>query len=395
VYISNTYRIYECIIFAVLSNTHFDIVIVGAGPAGCAAALALRNSGLTVALLDKSIFPRNKTCGDAIPGAAFKTLQQIMPEAIAQWQDVVAKKSITHSQVVTAKGNSIKVQWSSLAYNSTRVSWDNFLLELVKKNTETIVYEACNIKQINNTPSAITISTKQDVQFTASIIIGCDGAYSAVKKQLFTATIENMPAVAVRAYYTNINIAPNTNYFYSNNKIAQSYLWIFPVENNLYNVGFGIIPSAATQHIDVKKAFTDLLATDKNIQHLFAHNTALTKIEGFKLPLYKKQIAISTNRCMLCGDAAQLIDPIQGHGIDKAMESGRLAALQAIQCVAQNNFSAAFINKYDKQVYATIGKELQRNVKILKVLTKHAWLLDVAAKLSNIGFVNSWMKKLS
>jgi hypothetical protein len=69
--------------------------------------------------------------------------------------------------------------------------------------------------------------------------------------------------------------------------------------------------------------------------------------------------------------------------------------LQAIQCFAQNNFSAAYINNYDKQVYATIGKELQRNAKILKVLTKHAWVLDVAARFSKIGFINNWLKKLS
>ena len=55
----------------------FDVVIVGAGPAGCTLALALKDSGLRVALLDKSSFPRDKICGDAIPYEAYQTLKQI------------------------------------------------------------------------------------------------------------------------------------------------------------------------------------------------------------------------------------------------------------------------------------------------------------------------------
>jgi menaquinone-9 beta-reductase len=378
-----------------LTNTAADIIIIGAGPAGCATALALRNSGLRVILIDKHLFPRNKTCGDAIPGAAFKTLQKILPEALQDWQLLEQKKNITHSHVVSAKGNTVVVKWSGKAYNSTRMSWDNFLMNLVKKYSNTTILLEKNITKITATTVVVSVQINENETINAPLIIGCDGAYSIVKKHLFASPKEQMPAVAVRAYYQNLQLDNNVNYFYVNNKIAQSYLWIFPVEHNLYNVGFGIIPSIATKNIDVKKSFTDLLKTDKNISAIFTNTTALTKIEGFKLPLYKKQIAISTNRCMLCGDAAQLIDPIQGHGIDKAMESGRLAAMQAIQCFAVHQFDAKQLQQYDAAVYRTIGKELKRNVWLLKLLTNHAWILDIVAKLSSFGVMQKWIKKWS
>ena len=57
----------------------YDVAIIGAGPAGCACALALKDAGCKVALLDKQSFPRDKICGDAIPGRAVKTLKSIDP----------------------------------------------------------------------------------------------------------------------------------------------------------------------------------------------------------------------------------------------------------------------------------------------------------------------------
>src|SRR5262245_20317142 len=62
------------------NSDQYDVIIVGAGPAGCACAMALRNSGLRVALIEKHQFPRDKVCGDAIPGRAIKFLHEIDPQ---------------------------------------------------------------------------------------------------------------------------------------------------------------------------------------------------------------------------------------------------------------------------------------------------------------------------
>jgi menaquinone-9 beta-reductase len=376
-------------------HTSFDIIIIGAGPAGATCALALRNSGLQIALIDKEIFPRNKTCGDAIPGASFKTLAKILPSAIADWENYNSKQQIKESKIITAKGNSIYMPWSMKAYNSTRISWDDFLIQQVKNNTKTTVLEGQTIININKENNEIVVALINNQTITAKIIIGCDGAYSVVKKYLFSCKKETNQAVAVRAYYKNIALPNDANYFYTNSLVPQSYLWIFPVENNLFNVGFGITPTNASKKIDVKKTFATLLSADSNIKHLFVKATATTKVEGFKLPLYTKKIKISTSNCMLCGDAANLIDPIQGHGIDKAMESGRLAALQAMECFAQNNFSELLMQNYDANIYANIGKELQRNAKILTIITKFPWVIDGIAKAANLRWIKKWLRSLT
>ncbi len=69
----------------------YDVIIVGAGPAGCACALTLRDTDLKVALFDKKSFPRDKVCGDAIPGRAIKTLKDISPDFAAAFQKFAKK----------------------------------------------------------------------------------------------------------------------------------------------------------------------------------------------------------------------------------------------------------------------------------------------------------------
>jgi len=80
-----------------LNETHYDIIIIGAGPAGTACALALRESGLRVALVDKSTFPRDKTCGDAIPGPTLKVLRKLLPDSDEIFDQFAEKQRIQSS----------------------------------------------------------------------------------------------------------------------------------------------------------------------------------------------------------------------------------------------------------------------------------------------------------
>jgi menaquinone-9 beta-reductase len=376
-------------------HTNYDIVILGAGPAGCACALALRNSGLQVALIDKAIFPRDKICGDAIPGASFNTLQKIQEKALDDWQQFANKQGIRESKLFAANGKHISIEWSKQAFNSKRVHWDDFLLQQVQQHTNTTVLLGKTITRIKRDEHKILITMADGQALQTNLIIGCDGAYSFVKRSLFATKKDAHAAVAVRAYYQNLRLPSDANYFYVNRKIAKSYLWIFPVGEGWFNVGFGIIPSADDAQVDVKKEFLELLQTNKQLKNIFEGAIVHPKVQGFKLPLYNGVINISTNNCMLCGDAANLIDPIQGHGIDKAMESGRLAAMQAVQCIAQNNFTAQMLKNYDTAVYNGIGKELHRNLKLMHTFARYPFLLNAITYLGQWGFVKKQLKKLT
>ena len=363
-------------------NKDYDVIILGAGPAGSCCALALKDSGLKVALIDKSQFPRNKTCGDAIPGPSLKTLKQLLGETLAtkELTSFELKQQITSSHLFSTKGSRIEINWKTEAYNSSRFAFDNFLLNLVKKHTKTSIYEGVGIKEIEKSEHKIYLKGKTiDTSFNCKFLVGCDGANSIVAKTFTKKPKPQLVAgIAIRQYYENIKTSPKTNEFYALEGF-QGYFWIFPLKGNLYNVGLGLIGENLDSKAkkELKKVLQDTIENNSLISGKFKNAKPTSKIEGFKLPAGGKKRSISGERFILTGDAANLIDPLQGHGIDKAMKSGMIAAVQIEKCFQQNDFSSNFISEYDTIVSKIIAKELKRNLRLMNILKKFPWLLSL------------------
>jgi flavin-dependent dehydrogenase len=117
----------------------YDVVIIGAGPAGCAYALTLRNAGLTVALIDKTFFPRDKVCGDAIPGRAIKTIKSISSQLGDSFKKFGKKYEIQRT-TLHYKKKSVAFNWVREAYTCSRLEFDNFLFSLVREYTNTKIF---------------------------------------------------------------------------------------------------------------------------------------------------------------------------------------------------------------------------------------------------------------
>lgn len=374
-----------------MSTTEYDVVIVGAGPAGCACALRLRGSGLRVALIEKKSFPRDKVCGDAIPGRAVKTLKNIDPAFEAAFKSFPAKCE-TKKTTLFYKGSALTFNWVLDAYTCTRMEFDNFLFHLVKKHTDTEIFTNTPIGDLTYNHDSITISAGSQ-RLKAKLIIGSDGAHSVVAKQLTDKTLDRRHHVgSVRAYYSNISgLTSDTIEVYFDKKFLPSYLWVFPLPNNTANVGFGMLSSEiAKRKINIKKAFIDFIEQTPELKSKFSNATRVSPIEGFGLPLGSRIGIISGDRFMLTGDAASLIDPISGDGIGNAMLSGKLAAEQAISCFNANTFNATFMAAYDAALMRAIGKELKTRYRAQRTLSAAPALLD----LIFLAAKNKTLKKL-
>ncbi len=363
-------------------NTHFDIAIIGAGPAGCVAALTLRNSGLKVALIDKDIFPRDKICGDAIPGPAFKAMEKINPLWAEDMKKLGTSYLIKTGQVTAPNGKTMKLDWVTFSYNSKRIDFDNYLLELVKKETNTTILENKRMQDVLLDNEKGTCFFTDNTNVEASLIIACDGANSVVRRKLAKEITNNEHACsAVRAYYKDVTgIQAGVNEFHFFNELLPGYFWIFPLDNGWVNIGFGILQKkiAGTKRpVNLRHALNKIITEMPSIAPRFENATMMHDIKSFGLPLGMQQFNISGKRFMLCGDAASLIDPLQGHGIDHAMNSGHIAGLQAIKCFASKQFNAEFMQEYDRDVYKKIGGELSRNTFLLRLLSRAPWLLNL------------------
>ena len=372
---------------------HYDAVIIGAGPAGCACALALKDSGLKVAIIDKQAFPRDKVCGDAIPGRAIKTLGIIDPEFEKAFKSF-PKKEETKKTVLFYKGNQLTFNWVRPAYTCTRMEFDNFLLTLVKENTATDIYLNTEPGKLIISENNITIPLKgSDTIISAKILIGADGTHSAVGRQLTNKTLDRKHHVgSVRAYYRNVaGCNADTTEIYFDKQFLPSYLWVFPLPDNRVNAGFGMLSSEiAKRKVNLRNTFYAFIDRVPELNQKFKHATRVGDLEGFGLPLGSNITTLSGSRFMLAGDAASLIDPISGDGIGNAMLSGRLAAEQVVSCCKQQEYTAAFMQQYDVALLHAIGKELKTRYWVQRLLSAMPFLLDIVFLAGR----NKFLKKL-
>ncbi|MFA5817178.1 MAG: FAD-dependent oxidoreductase [Bacteroidales bacterium] len=113
-----------------------DVVIIGGGPAGCSAALALKGSGKKVLLVDKAVFPREKTCGDSIPAHALIGLENVSPGIYDSFLQKVQSVSFRSSALVFPNGSQIVFNWTLPGYIAERRIFDGFLLDRVIVTTD-------------------------------------------------------------------------------------------------------------------------------------------------------------------------------------------------------------------------------------------------------------------
>lgn len=379
-----------------MTKKEFDVIIVGAGPAGCACALRLKDANLRVALIDKKEFPRDKVCGDAIPGRAVKTLQSISPAFAGEFKKFKKKLNCSTTKFFY-KNQSLDFTWVEPAYTCARIDFDNFLVDLVNVNTKTKVFTNIKITAIKIENNLVTLSESTDsFNFSSKIVMGADGAQSVLAKSLANRKVDRDHYVgSVRAYYSNIeNTITNTLEVYYDKKLLSSYFWIFPLPDNKANVGFGMLSSTISKNkVDINKAFYDFIKENPTLSLRFSNATQTSKLEGFGLPLGSKKVPWSGDNFLLAGDAASLIDPFSGEGIGNAMLSGKLAADQIIKSFQEDDFTATQLLNYEMSLQKAIGKELKFRYNLQKIIAKIPWLVDVIFAITKSAWIKRFIQK--
>jgi len=375
----------------------FDVVIIGGGPGGCSTALTLAKAGLTVAIIDKATFPRDKVCGELLHRKAVRVLSKLDPDIEAEFKKfpstIVMKATRVHY-----KGKSILFDWVNESYTCPRYELDNFLLTWVKERTATQVFTGVVPDKITVGADGVTITIKGSGEvFSAKLIIGADGANSTVARQLTSRVLDrNHYLGAVRAYYSGIrDINEEVTEVFFNKKFKVNYFWIFPLKGGKANVGFGMLSSKISEEkINLKDAFYDYFKESPELAAKFEGAIAEGPLEGFGVPLGSGVGTLSGQRFMLIGDAASLSNPLSGTGMGNAILSGKLAGEQAIRCFQKNDFSEACMKEYDTILDRAIIKELMASFKAQRTLGKMPFLLDVVFALGKYPRIKRWLQKV-
>jgi len=370
-----------------MADKIFDVIIVGAGPAGSACAIELAKSGLHIALLDKATFPRDKTCGDALSVDVINQLRKLSDTLTEQFDTLENKIPSYGVKIFSPDHNHIDIPFiyknvKSCGYISPRIHFDNLLFQHAKQYSNITIYENCVVTNVTISNNEAVLQTSQGI-FSAKMIVGADGAHSVISKSLGDIKVEKEHySAGLRVYYENVSGFHNEGYielhFFKD--ILPGYLWIFPLAGNKANVGIGMLSSEVSKKkINLKEILQNLLKTHSHLKERFKDAKPLETIKGYGLPLGSKKRDLSGERFLFAGDAAALIDPFSGEGIANAIRSGRVAGEHIINCFENNNFSGTFNKAYDREIYRRMWKEFKIS-RTLQQLVRYPVLFNFVIK---------------
>jgi geranylgeranyl reductase family protein len=299
----------------------FDLIIVGAGPAGSAAALAAlqANPAAKVALVDASDFPRDKTCGDGIAPQALDELAALgVPDAAAGFAPV------GRLRLRSPLGREVLAEPQEAAYCIPREVFDDRLVKAA------VAQGAVLVKRRIRTLTMVDSGVELAPDLVGRVVIGADGANSTVRRLL--GLPPNTPehcAVAMRGYADGISGEPEQLI----EMVAEgwpAYGWSFPIDGpgheHRANVGFGMLRSSLAARTEGGRA----VLADTLAELLPDQPADAPTLRAHYLPLSTSRPRQPDGRVLLVGDAASLINPLTGEGIYYAVLSGRLAGTAAV-----------------------------------------------------------------
>ena len=303
-----------------------DVVVVGGGPAGAAAAVTLARAGRDVIVVDRARFPRDKCCGDGLTAGALRHLEALglRPDSVASWQNVddvwVRSPSGRTACFPMPRGQGI------FAAVAERADLDAALLD-VARAAGAKVHDGHGVTYARLVEGHVELDVDGLGAVRAPYAVGADGMWSPLRKALGA----DQPGYlgewhAFRQYFGGASPKAADLWVWFEPDLLPGYAWSFPLPGGRANVGFGIQRSSGIPVRRMKELWPELLGRPHVRDVLGPSAVAEATHRAWPIPARIDKAMLHFGRALFVGDAAAATDPMTGEGIAQALVTGRIAA---------------------------------------------------------------------
>jgi len=349
-------------------NDTYDVVVVGAGPAGCMTAKTCAEKGLDVIMLEKDAeIGTPKRCAEGLSLHGFERA------GIKHNKKYIAR-AIEGAYIYSPSGKEVEIRSKGpLGYVLERKIWEKYLArDAIKAGSDCMVKTTVNgLLSKNGKITGVKGNAMGDnIKLNSKVVAACDGVESKVGRMCGLKTT-NKITDCISGYQYEMagieNLDMNMlHMFFGSKTVPRGYLWVFPKDKDIGNVGIGILGTENAKKT-AKAYLDDFIASRPEI----FGNAAPIEVNAGSVPVsgYVNDAFVKDGLALI-GDSAQMVNPIHGGGMTTNLYAAQIAGRVISEAVRDDDTSAAKLSEYEKEWRDTDGKRMHKLLKLRYFMEK-------------------------
>ncbi len=359
-------------------------MVVGGGPAGAAAAIALAHAGRDVTVIDKAVFPRDKCCGDGLTTLALRELETLGfdPAAVTDWQrvDGAVLRSPSGREVTLALPSGPGI----FAAVVPRLQLDAALLDVAAKAGVTVLEGHGFDGALAHHADHVELGVDGQAPIIARYVVAADGMWSPVRKAAGLTEPGYLGEWhAFRQYASGVTGSARDHlHVWFEPDFLPGYAWSFPLPGGRANLGFGVLRDGSHRGKDMRRLWAGLVERPHIRRALGPGAMLEDRHSAWPIPARIDRAPLAHRRVLLTGDAAMASDVMTGEGIGQALLTGRLAAEAILTAPDEPDLVAA---RYQRSVRHHLVADHRMSARLGRVLARQRGARGSMAILAHSG----------